>query len=137
MAKLVLSTVIVLAAAIPLRAATPELPSQPVPGLVVPASQRAEAISLLADTQIVELEYAEARHLLGIDQNSILGVEGPAYLVRAVGPNSAGSCSASVRGTILFVFCGSLGEFRYELRPIIVFLRQKPSIINISAMTAK
>jgi hypothetical protein len=113
------------------------LPVQPVPGLVVPASQRPEAVRLLAETQIVQLEYEQARHLLGIDQNSILGVKGPAYLVRAVSPNSAGSCEASLRADILFVFCGSLGDWRYELRPIVVFLRQKPSIINVSAMTAK
>jgi len=114
------------------------LPFEYVSGLVVPVSAREEAIGLLADAQIVELPYEQAQHFLGVDRQSLLGAwRGTPYLVRAVNPNSAGQCEASVRGDILSVFCGSLGDWRYELHPVVVFLPKKPKVVRISAMTAR
>lgn len=113
-------------------------PAKPSPGLMVPKEARAVAINLLTKDQIVELEYEQAQHLLGVDPRFILGAGGlTPYLVRAVSPNSGGSCSADQRANILFVLCGSLGDWQYELTPVIVFLRQKPNVVNISAMTAR
>jgi len=112
-------------------------PVQTVPGVMVPKETRAVAARLLTKTQIVELSYEEAR-LLGVNLRSILGTAGGApFLVRGVSPNSSGKCDANLQGTVLSVFCGSLGDFSYELRPVIVFLRQKPSSVWVGAMTAR
>ncbi|MES2256085.1 MAG: hypothetical protein V4559_13715 [Pseudomonadota bacterium] len=112
-------------------------PIQVVPGLAVPKETRAEAVSLLISAKIVELNYEQAQHLLGTSPRDILGGRGTPYLVRAVNPNSGGSCDANMRNNVLFVFCGSLGEFIYELRPLVVFPGRKPSDVNISALTAR
>ena len=112
-------------------------PIQTVHGIMVPKETRAEASNLLAEAQIVEISYEEAR-LLGVEPRNILGAAGAIpFLVRGVSPNNAGTCSANLQGNILSVFCGSLGDFSYELRPVIVFLRQKPSSVWIGAMTAR
>jgi hypothetical protein len=113
-------------------------PVQKISGIVVPVRARNEAISLLMESQIVELTAEQSQHLLGLDRSSVLGASGAApYLVRAVSPNDAGECDASLRDDILFVFCGSLGDWNYELSPVVVFLHRKPSAIRISAMTAR
>jgi hypothetical protein len=113
------------------------LPVQTVPGVIVPEGTRPVAAGLLIKTQIVELSYAEAR-LLGIDPRNILGTAGATpFLARGVSPNNAGTCNANLQGNVLSVFCGSLGDFNYELRPVIVFLHRKPSSVQISAMTAR
>jgi hypothetical protein len=113
-------------------------PVQLVFGMAVPESTRLEASGLLASVPIVELTYEQARHPLGMDPNSILGAtRGNPFLVRGVSPNSAGRCEADQQGDALSVFCGSLGDFRYEVRPMVVFLREKPRTVQVHAMTAR
>jgi len=112
------------------------LPVQPVLGVIVPEERRAAAAGLLTKVQFVEVSYAEAR-LLGADSQTILGTVGyRTFLVRGVSPNNAGTCNANLQGSVLSVFCGSLGDFSYELRPVIVFLHQEPGSVSIGAMTA-
>lgn len=113
------------------------LPVKTVLGVIVPEGTRAAAASLLTKAQIVELSYEETR-LLDVDPRTILGAAGTKpFLVRGVSPNNAGTCNANLQGNVLSIFCGSLGDFSYELRPVIVFLHQKPSSVQIGAMTAR
>jgi len=112
-------------------------PVQTVPGVMVPEEKRAVAVGLLSKAQIVELSYEETR-LLDVDSRSVLGTMGAKpFLVRGVSPNKAGMCNATLQGTALSIFCGSLGDFSYELRPVVVFLKQKPSSVWIGALTAR
>ena len=104
---------------------------------MVPEEKRTVAVGLLTQVQIVELSYEEAR-LLEVDSRSILGTMGAKpFLVRGVSPNKAGMCNATLQGATLSVFCGSLGDFSYELRPVVVFLKQKPNSVWIGALTAR
>jgi hypothetical protein len=112
-------------------------PVQTVLGVIVPEEKRAVAAGLLTQTQIVELSYEETR-LLGVDPRTILGTMGAKpFLVRGVSPNQAGTCNATLQGSALSIFCGSLGDFSYELRPVVVFLKQKPSSVWVGALTAR
>ena len=113
------------------------LPIQPVSGVIVPEERRAAAAGLLINTQIVEISYQEAR-LFDVEPRNLLGIAGAtAFLVRGVSPNGGGMCNASLQGNALSVFCVSLGDFNYELRPIIVFLHQKPGSVTVGAATAR
>ena len=96
-----------------------------------------ETIDLLAKTQIVELTAQQLDRLSGgkaAPTNTLEHVQ--PYLVRGVSPNTAGVCNAGQEDGELTVFCGSLGDWRYEFRPVIVFLSGKPSRVWIGAMTA-
>jgi hypothetical protein len=58
------------------------------------------------------------------------------YLVRGVSPNGGGVFQVGMLGDEVRVFCGGLGPSRYEMRPLIVFLEQKPTRIWVGTASA-